>query len=174
MPNNLRIPISRNNMFYSEEDFEYETDLLMGYMEEDVNQTIILYEVDHSKTNVDAVYKETKNNGVRFKAPKEIPCLYEIKDSETKAYDGKTSNGIYTVSGSLTVYMMPKILEKYRCDIKRGDYIGIMVETGRIVYYSVVNDGRVNTANELHVGAYKPAWRVITGAIVDQSEFNGK
>ena len=26
MPNNLRTPITRNDKFYSEEDFEYETD----------------------------------------------------------------------------------------------------------------------------------------------------
>ena len=60
MPNNLLTPITRNNMFYSEEDFEYETNLLMEYIEEDLNQTVVVYEVDRQKTNVSAVYKEAK------------------------------------------------------------------------------------------------------------------
>ena len=84
MPNNLLTPITRNNMFYSEEDFEYETNLLMEYIEEDLNQTVVVYEVDRQKTNVSAVYKEAKDGQIRFKAPKEIPCMYEIKDSEIK------------------------------------------------------------------------------------------
>ena len=87
MPNNLLTPITRNNMFYSEEDFEYETNLLMEYIEEDLNQTVVVYEVDRQKTNVSAVYKEAKDGQIRFKVPKEIPCMYELKEANTKVYD---------------------------------------------------------------------------------------
>lgn len=174
MPNNLKTPITRNDLFYSEEDFEYETDLLMEYMEEDLNQTVVVYEVDRQKTNVNAVYKEAKNGEIRYKTPKEIPCMYELKEADIKTYDSKSNNGVYVVNGNLIVYVMPKILKKYKCDIKRGDYIGLQIDTDRMVYFSVVNDGKVNTANMYHVGAYKTAWRVITCAAVDQTEFNGE
>ena len=41
-----RVPISRNNLFYSESDFQYEMEIGKNYLEQDMNQTIILYEVD--------------------------------------------------------------------------------------------------------------------------------
>ena len=174
MPNNLRTPITRNDKFYSEEDFEYETDLLIEYIEEDLNQTVVVYEVDRQKTNVSGVYKEAKDGQIRFKPPKEIPCMYDLKDSDTKVYDSKTNTGVYVVNGNLTLYVMPKILEKYKCDIRRGDYIGLQIDTNRMVYFSVVNDGKVNTANIYHVGAYKPAWRTVLCAPVPENEFKGE
>lgn len=169
----ISTPINRNNLFYSDEDYELETDIIMGYLEEDTNQTVVVYEVDRKNTNMNEIYQESKSN-IRFKAPREIPCLYEIKDSELKTYDFKTSNGVYVVDGNLTVYTIDKILTKYKCDIKKGDYIGVLVNTNRMIYFSVVNDGKVNTSNSMIVGAYKTPWRIITAAPVTLEEFNGK
>lgn len=174
MPNNTLAPITRNNMFYSEDDFMLETDILVGYMEEDTNQTVVVYEVDRSKTNTDSTYKETGKSGVRFKAPKEIPCLYEIQESQLKSYDTKTNNAVYAINGNLKIYVMPLVLEKYNCDIKRGDYIGVLIDTKRMAYFSVVNDGKVNTANTHVVGAYKTAFRTVECAPVTDEEFSGK
>ena len=172
MPDNYLTPVNRNKLFYSEDDFDFETDLVMGYLEEDVNQTIILYEVDRDKTDLSSTYKET-NGSIRFKPPREIPCLFEIQDSELKSYDSSNSNGAYTVGGNLTAYIPTKAFEKYKCDIKRGDYIGVQIDTNRIVYYAVTNDGKLNTANRNYIGAYKTAFRVITASVVDENEFNG-
>lgn len=169
----ISTPINRNNLFYSEEDFEYETDIIMQYMEEDTNQTVVVYEVDRSKTAMNEVYQESVRN-IRFKTPREIPCLYEIKESEIKTYDIKSSNGTYVVDGGLTIYVMDKILDKYKCDIKKGDYIGVLVNNNKMIYYSVVNDGRVNTSNSMIVGAYRTPWRVITAAPTTLEEFDGK
>lgn len=172
MPDNYLTPVNRNKLFYSEEDFDFETDLVMGYLEEDVNQTIILYEVDRDKTDLSSTYKETNGN-IRFKPPREIPCLFEIQESELKSYDASNSNGAYTVGGNLTAYIPTKVFEKYKCDIKRGDYIGVQIDTSRIVYYAVTNDGKLNTANKNYIGAYKTAFRVVTASVVDENEFNG-
>ena len=51
----INAPVNRNNLFYSEEDYELETELLSDYMEEDTNQTIVLYEVDRIKTNTNDI-----------------------------------------------------------------------------------------------------------------------
>ena len=162
----LQLPV-KNNMFYSEEDFSYETDLIERYIEEDINQSVVLYEVDRSKTNVNAIYKEATSGNIRYKAPREIPCMYEIKDSEI-------SNGVYTQDGNLQIYVLTRTLEKYKADVKRGDYIGVQIDLNRMKYYTVVNDGKVNTANTHMVGGYKPAWRTIECTLVsDISEFNG-
>lgn len=169
----LQLP-SKNNLFYSEEDFWYETDLVERYIEEDLNQSVVLYEVDRRKTNVNAIYKETSNGGIRYKAPREIPCMYEIKDSELKSFDSKSNNGVYTQDGNLIMYVLSKTLEKYKADIKRGDYIGVQIDTNRMKYYTVVNDGKVNSANTHMIGGYKPAWRTVECTLVsDISEFNG-
>ena len=100
MPNvKLNIP-SKNNMFYSEDDFIFETELVEGYIEEDLNQSVVLYEVDRKKTNINDVYKEAAKGNIRYKPPKEIPCMYEIKDSEIKSFDNKSSNGVYAQDGN--------------------------------------------------------------------------
>ena len=56
----LQLP-SKNTLFYSEEDFFYETDLVERYIEEDLNQSVVLYEVDRGKTNVNSIYKKFYN-----------------------------------------------------------------------------------------------------------------
>ncbi len=169
----LQLP-SKNNMFYSEEDFLLETEIVNGYIEEDLNQSVVLYEVDRSKTNINAIYKESSTGNIRYKAPREIPCMYEVKDAELKSFDNKSANGIYAQDGNLTIYVLVRTLEKYKADIKRGDYIGVQIDTNRMKYYTVVNDGKVNSANTHMIGGYKPAWRTVECTLVsDISEFNG-
>lgn len=151
-----------------------ETELMEDYMEEDTNQTIVLYEVDRTKTNVNDIYQETRDKGnIRFKTPKELPCLYEIRDAQTKSYDSKTSGAVYMISGNLTVYILENTLKKYKCDIRRGDYVGIVSNERKMYYFTVTNDGKINNANALMVGAYKSPWRVIEAAPVTMDEFDG-
>ena len=166
-------PISRNNKFYSEEDFQFELDLIEEYLEEDLNQTIVVYEVDRLKTNTDSIYKETKQT-IRYKPPKELPCMFEIKDSQTKSYDNANNNGVYAISGNLVAYIPVFMFEKYKCDIKRGDYIGVQIDTQRMAYFVVTDDGKVNTSNKNYVGAFKTAWREINCTPTLETEFNGK
>lgn len=170
MPNNTKTPITRNNLFYSDEDFQFEMDIVDGYLEEDTNQTVVVYQVDRVKTQQNDIYKDAKSN-VKFKMPVEIPCLYEISDTQMKAYDNKSQNAAYALQGNLKVYVTTTILEKYDADIRRGDYIGVMIEEDRMYYWVVVNDGRVNTANQSVVGAYKTGFRVIEASPVTDEEF---
>ena len=102
MPNNTTTPISRNNLFYSKEDFDMEMDILTDYMEEDTNQTVVVYQVDMVKTQQNSIYKDAKDS-IRFKMPVEIPCLYEIADTQLKSYDSKTQNGAYALQGNLNL-----------------------------------------------------------------------
>lgn len=169
-------PIGRNSMFYSEEDFQMESGLVEDYFEEDLNQTIILYEVDRKRTNVNTTYKEVDetHGGIRFKSPREIPCMFEIKESEIKSYDSKTANGIYSVSGNFEGIVLCRTLDKYHCDIKRGDYIAVQIDTDRKAYFVVTNDGKINTANANYIGAYKTAYRKIEATATTVNEFNGR
>jgi hypothetical protein len=173
MNNNGNItPINRNNLFYSEEDFGFETDLIEGYLEEDINQTVVVYEVDRKRTNINDAYKEAKKDTIRFKPPKEVPCMFEIEDAQLNAFDSQSNTGTYQVSGNLKLYIMPKTLEKFKCDIKRGDYVAIQIDSNKMSYFTVTDDGKVNNSNKNIIGAYKVGWRVISAS--PAQEFNGK
>lgn len=170
MPNNTTTPITRNNLFYSKEDFDFEMELMEGYLEEDTNQTVVVYQVDRVTTQINDIYKEA-NTEIHFHTPVEVPCLYEIQDQQLKSYDAKTQNGVYSITGNIKVYINLLAFDKYEFDIKRGDYLGVMIEENRMYYWVVTNDGKVNTANQLVVGAFKNGWRVIEGAPVTDAEF---
>ena len=164
-------PVTRNNKFYSEEDFQYELSLIEEYIEEDLNQVVIVYEIDRAKTNINTTYNESKEP-IRYKAPRELPCMFEIKESETKSYDGQTNNGVYAISGNLTINVPNFMFEKYNCHIRRGDYIGVPIETGKMAYFVVTNDGKINYSNDHYVGAYRTAWTTIS--CTPTVEFDGK
>ena len=87
MPTNIKRknPISRNNMFFSKESYDFEVNLAREYMEMDMNQTLILYQVDLEKTKVNDVYKESDKGNIAFKTPVEIIFIYEIGYPESKS-----------------------------------------------------------------------------------------
>ena len=50
-----KVPITRNNKFFSQEDYELQLEYLREYIEEDANQTVILYQVDYNRTKVNDI-----------------------------------------------------------------------------------------------------------------------
>lgn len=168
------VPITRNGLFYSEGDFQLEKSIGEEYFSHDTNQKIVLFSVDLSKTNLDNIYHESGKNNISFFAPVELKCLYEIKDAELKSYNQDKSLGTYQKVGRLTVNIYQDELDRNKCDIKKGDYIGIQTDTNHMEYFSVFNDGRVNFANTQNMNGYKPFFRTISAASVDKNEFNGE
>lgn len=168
-----KIPINRNNLFYSENDFLFETEIGKNYLEEDVNQTVILYEVDLEKTNLDVLYNESKKDGIIFKPPVEIHCLYEIEEASLESYDKKKNLGTYIKTGKLKFGVFQATLDELGAEIKNGDYVGVVTSTQHIEYFVVTNDGRNNFDNAHTTFGYKSAYRSIEAAPVDENEFRG-
>ena len=168
-----RNPIKRNNLFYSEDSFNFEMEIGKNYLETDVNQTVILFSVDLSKTNRSAIYNETKKDEIVFFPPVELHVLYEIDNGELHSFDKTKNLGLNVKSGKLTFGVYQATLDENEAEIKIGDYIGVQVTPEHIEYYTVVNDGRNNFSNEMSVYGYKPAYRKIECAIVDKNEFKG-
>lgn len=169
-----KVPIKRNNKFFGGEDFNLELDFATEYMEQDMNQTVILYQVDLEKTKVNDVYVEAKKDAIRFKTPIELPCVYEIQDAEVKSYDSKVIKGVYANPGKLVFSVLIKTLEENDCDIKRGDYIGVQVTTDKRLYFVVNDDGRVQSySNKNTLYGVTSMYRQIIANFVDQGEFNG-
>lgn len=171
--NKKKIPIKRNSKFFGPEDFDLEMEFAMEYLEQDANQTVILYRVDLEKTKVDDIYHETKDL-IRYATPIELPVIYEVQDAEMKAYNTKLQKGLYAQTGRLTFSVLLKTLEEYGCDISRGDYIGLQITPEHREYFTVTNDGRVGmTANKNTIYGRNPYYRTIECASVDLSEFSG-
>lgn len=169
-----KVPITRNNKFFGAEDFDLELGFATEYLEQDANQTVILYQVDLEKTKVNDIYVEADKNAVRYKPPVEIPVIYEVAEAEVKSYNDKMSKGIYAQAGKLTFSVLLSTLEEYNCDISRGDYIGVQVDETHREYFTVTDDGRVGmTANKFTMYGTKPYARTIEAASVDAAEFNG-
>ena len=61
-----KIPIERNTKFFGGEDFDLEMHFAKEYLEQDANQTVILYRVDIDKTKVNDIYKEAEKDAIRF------------------------------------------------------------------------------------------------------------
>lgn len=168
-----RVPINRNNLFYSEESFEFEREIGKCYIEQDMNQTVILYQVDNTSTNSDAIYGETSDSGVRYKTPVEIHVVYEIEAPELKAYDKSKNLGTYMQTGKLKFGVYQETLDEHGAEIKVGDYIGVQVNEYHMEYFTVVNDGRNNFDNTHSLYGVKGLYRSVECASVDQNEFNG-
>jgi hypothetical protein len=171
---NKKVPVKRNTKFFSGEDFDLELDFAKEYIEQDANQTVILYRVDLQKTKVSDIYNEASKGAIRFLTPIELPVVYEISDAEVKAYGTKSQKGIYAQTGKLSFTVLISTLEEYNCDISRGDYIGIQIDSTHREYFTVTDDGRVaSTANKYTMYGTKPYARKIECASVDLGEFNG-
>ena len=52
-----KVPVKRNTKFFSGEDFDLELNFAKEYIEQDANQTVILYRVDLEKTKVNDISK---------------------------------------------------------------------------------------------------------------------
>lgn len=170
--NNVRrVPINRNSLFYDAEMFALEREIGKDYIEQDMGQTVILYQVDASQTQTDAVYGETEPSSVVYKTPVEIPCVYKIEEPELKSYDKSKQLGTYMKTGKLTIGVYQETLDELGVDIKKGDYIGIQISPIHCSYWVVNNDGKNNYDNQHTLWGTVPLYRTVQCSPVDQSEF---
>ena len=159
-------PINRNNLFVSENQYNFQLGMGMEYINKVLNQTVILYEVDLVNTKKDDVYQEAKFSDIVFKTPIELNVMFRLNKGELKSYDNKAVKGYYVKVGKLDFQIMEKELENNDCDIKRCDYIGLQVTPEHMEYFIVVDDGRVNYDNKHTLWGTKPYYRSISCTVV--------
>ena len=171
---NRKNPINRNQMFFSKSDFEFEIEMARDYLEQDMNQTVVLFEVDLSKTNTNDIYHEATKKNIRFKNPVEITVRYEITEAEMRSYDKTNNKGVYSKPGTLNFTVLNTTLEEVNRDIKRGDYVGVQITPEEILYFCVFDDGKVASySNSKTLYGVKPFYREVKCNYVDPAEFEG-
>lgn len=166
-----KIPISRNNRFFSEEDFNLHMEIGEEYLHGDLNMTLVLFRVDRTKTDIDDVYSEVGENKIRFLPPVEFNGLVKIEEPKNSTYkDGLIR---YLEPGNLLVHVYIHHLTELNVDIKHGDYIGYPETETMIRLYAVSNDGKITSDNKHNHFGYKPYYRTITCVPTQETEFRG-
>lgn len=168
---NKKWPITRVHKFYDDTDFNMENEMAREYMEGDLNFTLVLFRVDRIKSQTDNVYGESDVEEIKFHPPVEIKVRLTLEESQSKAYsDGYVR---YEDYGNLTFTVFNDHLRELNVDISYGDYIGYPDKEDNIKYFTVVNDGKINTDNAKTRVGYKSYYRKITCVTADPEEFNG-
>ena len=166
-----KLPITRLNKFFSQSDFNLQVELGKEYLHGDINMKIVLYRVDREKTDIDNVYGEVGKDGVKFFPPVEFNAIIKIEESKNSSYkDGVLR---YNEPGNLILSVYISHLNELGIDITYGDYIGYADSEDKLRFYNVTNDGKITSDNKHKMFGYKPHYRTITCAPVQENEFRG-
>jgi hypothetical protein len=166
-----KVPITRLNKFFSEEDFNLDIELGSEWLHGDMNFTLVLYRVDRRRTTKDSVYGEVIEDGIQFLPPVEFKGYVQLETPENKDMgDSKLSQ---MESGNIKIGVYQNQLDMLSIEVNFGDYIGYYETEERVRYFTVVNDGRVNSDNKHTYGGYKKFYRSIIAAPVNENEFKG-
>ena len=166
-----KLPITRLSKFFSEEDFNLQIEMGKEYLHGDLNMKLVLYQVDRTKTDTDAVYGEAGKDKIVFLPPVEFNGIVRVEDPKNSTYKGGILR--YLEPGNLIVSVYIKHLEELNIDIRYGDYIAYPESEDRLIFYTVANDGKVVTSNKHNMFGYKPYYRTITCVITQETEFRG-
>ena len=173
MSEGKKIPITRNNKFFSFEDFRVEVEMGREAIEGDGNFVVILYRVDRENTQADDVYNEAVKDGIAYFPPVELRVVPILAEASNKTYNKNAGSLRYLEDGQLTFGIYDEQLQELDTDISFGDYIGYPVTETDVRYFAVVNDGRKNYDNRHTIMGYKGAFRTVLCAPVDPNEFRG-
>jgi hypothetical protein len=166
-----KVPITRLNKFFSEEDFDLEISMGQEWLNGDMNFTLVLYAVDQQRTIKDDVYGEVSSNGIQFKAPVEFRALVRIEEPQNNFMG--SSRIVQNEPGNLIFSVYENELTTLGIDIKLGDYIGYWINPKESKFYSVTNAAQPNYDNKHTYGGYKSFYFTYTATPVSTDEFNG-
>jgi hypothetical protein len=171
MSSKKRLPINRMGKFYDYLDFGLENDMAREYIEGDINFTVILFRVDRIKSQTDDVYGESDSEEIRFHPPVELKVRPNLEEAQNNSYS--EGYGRYEDYGNLIFTIFEDQLKELGIDISYGDYIGYPDKEDNIKYFTVSDDGKINSDNQKTRVGYKSYYRKITCVTADEDEFNG-
>jgi len=168
---NKKRPISRMEKFYSEEDFQLDNNLAREFFEGDLNMVVVLFQVDRIKSEKsgDDVYGEVDGDKIKFSPPKEINVRIILEQAGNETYSEGSLQ--YQDYGNLIFTVFTDHLKELDAEISYGDYIGYSDSEDNIKYFTVTNDGRINSDNTHTRVGYKSYYRTITCVTADEDEF---
>ena len=172
MKTNRKIPITRINKFFSQDDFDLEKEFGREWLEGDINIKVILFQVEQGESSTDDIYGESGRDEIRFKAPVEVTVSFNMAEPGNKAYNPDGSMR-YLEHGNITFGVYQDHLDELRAEINYGDYIGYPETETKLKYFTVSNNGIIHSDNAHTIGGYKGFYRTITCVPTDLDEFQG-
>jgi hypothetical protein len=140
------------------------------FVEGDLDFKVVLFQVDRLKSDTDDVWGEADAEEIKFKPPKEINVRPIVGEPGQSTYaDGF---GQVLEYGDFNFTVFTDHLEELGVDIRYGDYIGYSDREDNIKYFTVANDGRINSDNAHTRLGYKGYYRSIMCVNADVDEFN--
>lgn len=172
MANQKKIPNTRVNKFFSDEDFRLDIEMGREGIEGDNNFKVVLFKVDRNLTTTDDVYGEAGMDEIRYFPPVELVVMPTFEEAENQTYN---QNGTlrYEETGNLIFSIYSAQLDELKTDIDIGDYIGYSVTPTQMIYFNVSNSGKKNWDNKHTILGFRGAYRTITCSPVDLNEFRG-
>lgn len=167
------VPITRNNAWFSQEDFNSEQEFTKEMIEKDLNFTVILYRVNREMTSSDDIYGEANKGSIRFLAPIELKVVPILEEPENKAYNTGSGGLKYLQDGNLRFAILQLQLDELKIELNFGDYIGYPVTETDVRFFSISNNGVKNWDNKHTIMGYKGAYLSVLCAPVDPNEFEG-
>ena len=172
MKNDRKIPITRVNKFFSQEDFNLEVDFGREWLEGDINIKVILFQVLQGESTTDDIYGEAGRDEIRFKPPVELTVNFEMETPKNEAWNPNGSLR-HLEHGNLTLGIYQSHLDELGVEINYGDYIGYAETEDNMTYWTVSNNGIITSDNSHTIVGFKGFYRTVTCAPVPKDEFNG-
>lgn len=165
-----KYPISRLSKFYDESDFNLENEMAREFVEGDLNFVVTLFQIDRAKSSTDDVWGESDTEEMKYLPPKEINVRPLMGEPKQDSYaDGYAQ---YLEYGDFNFTVFTDHLNELKVDIRYGDYIGYVDREDNIKYFTVSNDGKINSDNAHTRLGYKGYYRTIMCINADENEFN--
>lgn len=167
-----KIPVTRLNKYYTDDDFRMDLESARDIIEGDGNNMVILYRIDHVNTNSDDIYGESNINEVRYLPPVELKVIVTVDPADIKTYNnnGTLRNETY---GNLSFIVIEQQLIEKQVNISYGDIIGYSDRENNLKYFSVSNPNYINTSTEQLFLGYRPYAREVVCVTINDDEFNG-
>lgn len=172
MERKTRIPNTRLNRFYDEEDFQLELDMATELIEGDMNFTVVLFRIDRVNTQMDDVYMESNSSDIRFRAPVELKVILNLASGENKSYS-PNGNLRYKDYGNLEFTVLQKQLDEKNVEINYGDIVGYSDKQNNFKYFTVFDNNTINSDNPSTQFGYSGYFRKVKCTNVDPNIFNG-
>ena len=122
-----KIPINRNNKFFSNEDFNLEIEMGREAIEGDGNFVVILYRVNREMTESDDIYNEAVKDGISFYPPLELRVIPSLNEAANKTYNSGSGSLRHLEDGQLSFGIYEAQLAELDATLSYGDYIGYAV-----------------------------------------------
>ena len=172
MKTNRKIPITRVNKFFSQDDFDLEKEFGREWLEGDINIKVILFQVERGESTTDDIYGEADRDEIRFKAPVEVVVNFNMAGPANKAYNPDGSLR-FLEHGNITFGVYQDHLDELKAEINYGDYIGYPETETKLKYFTVSNNGIIHSDNAHTILGFKGFYRTITCVPTDPDEFQG-